>query len=138
MAQRTSLETPGVDSRVSSAAAGAEFRWMGGRAMEAMGEFSRSVPPRMAGSPDMGPLLHRVSADPSTPVEPEMDYEGLPRGVATSTHMLAGSVAGIMEHCLMYPIDCVKVCNRCGTRANLEALEPSKASMKRGNQPLVA
>uniref|UniRef100_A0A8C7MIQ3 Solute carrier family 25 member 28 n=1 Tax=Oncorhynchus kisutch TaxID=8019 RepID=A0A8C7MIQ3_ONCKI len=40
--------------------------------------------------------------------ETEIDYEGLPQGVATSTHMLAGAVAGIMEHCLMYPIDCVK------------------------------
>lgn len=79
--------------------------------MEATGELSRSVSPRMAGSADGGPVLHRVSSDTSTPVEPEVDYEGLPRGVATSTHMLAGAVAGIMEHCLMYPIDCVKVCS---------------------------
>lgn len=41
--------------------------------------------------------------------DPEADYEGLPRGASTSTHMLAGAVAGIMEHCLMFPIDCVKV-----------------------------
>lgn len=123
--QRTSLEAPGVDSRVSSAAAGAEFRWMGGRTMGTMGEFSRSISPRMAGSPDMAPVLYRVSADTLTPVEPEIDYEGLPRGVATSTHMLAGAVAGIMEHCLMYPIDCVKVCNQCDTQVNLEALKPS-------------
>ncbi|TNM85671.1 hypothetical protein fugu_007942 [Takifugu bimaculatus] len=106
--RRTPLETPGVDSRVTSAAAGAEFRWLGDRAMEAMGEFSRSVPPRIAGAQDVGPVLHRASPDNSTPVEPEIDYEGLPQGVATSTHMLAGAVAGIMEHCLMYPIDCVK------------------------------
>lgn len=112
--QRTSLETPGVDSRVSSAAAGAELRWMGGRAMEAMGEFRRSVSPRIAGPPDMHLVLHRVSAD--IPVEPEADYEGLPQGVATSTHMLAGAVAGVMEHCLMYPIDCVKVRNQRHTR----------------------
>lgn len=81
--------------------------------MGALGEFTRSVLPRMAASPDMGSVLHRVSADTSTPVESDIDYEGLPRGVATSTHMLAGAVAGIMEHCLMYPIDCVKVCHRC-------------------------
>lgn len=123
MSQRTSLETPGVDSRVSSAAAGADFRWMGGRAMEAMGEFRRSVSPRMAGSSDMSQVLHRASADTSTPGEPEMDYEGLPRGVATSTHMLAGAVAGIMEHCLMYPIDCVKVWNQCDTQVDLGALK---------------
>ncbi|KAI1236298.1 hypothetical protein IHE44_0001583, partial [Lamprotornis superbus] len=30
-------------------------------------------------------------------------------GAAVSTHMLAGAVAGVMEHCVMYPIDCVKV-----------------------------
>ncbi|KAG7262994.1 hypothetical protein CRUP_001034 [Coryphaenoides rupestris] len=40
--------------------------------------------------------------------DPEADYEGLPRGASTSTHMMAGAVAGIMEHCLMFPIDCVK------------------------------
>ncbi|CAF89143.1 unnamed protein product, partial [Tetraodon nigroviridis] len=110
VSQRASLEAPGVDSRVSSAAAGAEFRWMGGRAMEAMGEFSRAVSPRMAGSPDPGPVSRRAAADTATSVEPEADYEGLPQGVATSTHMLAGAVAGVMEHCLMYPVDCVKVC----------------------------
>lgn len=119
MPRRTPLETPGVDSRVTSAAAGAEFRWLGDRAMEAMGEFSRSVPPRIAGAQDVGPVLHRASPDNSTPVEPEIDYEGLPQGVATSTHMLAGAVAGIMEHCLMYPIDCVKVCDQCDTQGNL-------------------
>lgn len=124
MSQRTSLEAPGVDSRVSSAAAGADLRWMGGRAMEAMGGFSRAVSPRMAGSPDTGPVLHRASADSSSPAEPETDYEGLPQGVATSTHMLAGAVAGVMEHCLMYPVDCVKVGYRCHTRVHLGALKP--------------
>lgn len=118
--RRTSLETPGVDSRVTSAAAGAEFRWLGGRAMEAMGKFSRSVPPRMAGTQDLSPVLHRAFPDTSTPVEPEIDYEGLPQGVATSTHMLAGAVAGVMEHCLMYPIDCVKVGNQRDTPADSE------------------
>ncbi|KAK7929041.1 hypothetical protein WMY93_005436 [Mugilogobius chulae] len=47
-------------------------------------------------------------ADGKLRVETEIDYEGLPQEAATSTHMLAGAVAGIMEHCLMYPIDCVK------------------------------
>lgn len=99
------METPGVDSRVSSAAAGAEFRWMGNRLLDATGGFVGSLSPRMPGEPDFTPVVHRVE----TSVEPEIDYEGLPQGSATSTHMLAGSVAGIMEHCLMYPIDCVKV-----------------------------
>ncbi|KAK5865386.1 hypothetical protein PBY51_019663 [Eleginops maclovinus] len=104
VSRRTSMETPGVDSRVSSAAAGAEFRWMGNRLLDATGGFVGSLSPRMPGEQDFTPVVHRVE----TSVEPEIDYEGLPQGSATSTHMLAGSVAGIMEHCLMYPIDCVK------------------------------
>lgn len=39
----------------------------------------------------------------------EPDYEALPRGSAASTHMLAGAVAGVLEHSVMYPVDCVKV-----------------------------
>jgi len=37
------------------------------------------------------------------------DYESLPPTSSVSTHMLAGAAAGIMEHCVMYPVDCVKV-----------------------------
>lgn len=44
-----------------------------------------------------------------TESDPEPDYEALPRGSAASTHMLAGAVAGVLEHSLMYPVDCVKV-----------------------------
>ncbi|XP_038568315.1 mitoferrin-2-like [Micropterus salmoides] len=108
VSRRTSVETPGVDSRITSAAAGAEFRWLGDRLLGATGGFVGSLSPRMAGEQDFAPVLHRATPETSTSVEPEIDYEGLPQGVATSTHMLAGSVAGIMEHCLMYPIDCVK------------------------------
>ena len=39
----------------------------------------------------------------------EDDYESLPESSAISAHMLAGAAAGISEHCLMYPVDCVKV-----------------------------
>lgn len=35
-------------------------------------------------------------------------YESLPTASPT-THMLAGSFAGVMEHCVMYPVDSVKV-----------------------------
>ncbi|XP_076585003.1 mitoferrin-2-like [Chaetodon auriga] len=108
VSRRASVETPGVDSRVTGAAAGAEFRWLGGRILDATGGFVGSLSPRMAGEQDFAPMLHRATPETSTSVEPEIDYEGLPQGVSTSTHMLAGSVAGIMEHCLMYPIDCVK------------------------------
>lgn len=36
------------------------------------------------------------------------EYESLPTSNST-THMIAGSMAGILEHCVMYPIDSVKV-----------------------------
>lgn len=75
--------------------------------MEATG--GRRLSQRLKGEQDLAPMMHRANPETSTSVEPEIDYEGLPQGAATSTHMLAGSVAGIMEHCLMYPIDCVKV-----------------------------
>lgn len=111
VSRRTSVDTPGVDSRVTgaAAAAGAEFRWLGGRLLEATGDFSGSLAPRVAVEQEFVPVKHRATHESATSAEPEIDYEGLPQGAATSTHMLAGAVAGIMEHCLMYPIDCVKV-----------------------------
>lgn len=36
------------------------------------------------------------------------DYETLPTD-HVGTHMIAGAIAGVMEHCLMYPLDSVKV-----------------------------
>ena len=38
----------------------------------------------------------------------EVDYESLPTD-KLSAHLLAGGAAGMMEHCAMYPVDCVKV-----------------------------
>lgn len=119
VSRRTSVDTPGVDSRVTGAAAGAEFRWLGGRLLDVTGTFVESLSPRMAGEQDFTPVLHRATSETSTSVESEMDYEGLPQGVATSTHMLAGAVAGIMEHCLMYPIDCVKVSDQRNAKHSL-------------------
>ena len=37
------------------------------------------------------------------------EYESLPTTATATTHMIAGSLAGILEHCVMYPIDSVKV-----------------------------
>lgn len=36
------------------------------------------------------------------------DYEQLPTP-STSTNMIAGAAAGILEHCVMYPMDSIKV-----------------------------
>lgn len=38
----------------------------------------------------------------------EVDYESLPTD-RLSAHLVAGAAAGVMEHCVMYPVDCVKV-----------------------------
>ena len=36
-------------------------------------------------------------------------YESLPPKATVGTYMLAGAMAGMGEHCVMYPFDCVKV-----------------------------
>lgn len=36
------------------------------------------------------------------------EYENLPTE-RMSVHLIAGGMAGMMEHCVMYPVDCVKV-----------------------------
>ncbi|XP_063818339.1 mitoferrin-2 isoform X1 [Pseudophryne corroboree] len=53
----------------------------------------------------------------------ELEYEALPDGSTVTTHMLAGAVAGIMEHCLMYPVDCVKT--------RMQSLQPDPAARYR-------
>lgn len=37
------------------------------------------------------------------------EYDGLPEEWPIRTHMLAGAAAGVMEHTIMYPVDCIKV-----------------------------
>lgn len=41
-------------------------------------------------------------------MEPGEEYEELPTDNIT-THLMAGAMAGMMEHCAMYPIDSIKV-----------------------------
>lgn len=132
LSRRTSVDTPGVDSRVTGAAAGAEFRWLSGRLLEATGGFVGCLSSRTPGEQDFSPVLHRATPETSTSVELDTDYEGLPQGVATSTHMVAGAVAGIMEHCLMYPIDCVKV-SQLTSKPNRLQVQPVSV-----DKPLVA
>lgn len=39
----------------------------------------------------------------------DYDYESLPGNYNFHVHMLAGAIAGVMEHSVMYPVDSVKV-----------------------------
>lgn len=41
--------------------------------------------------------------------EIDLTYESLPAESSSRTHMLAGAFAGISEHCLIFPIDSIKV-----------------------------
>ncbi len=43
----------------------------------------------------------------------EDEYESLPPNASSTDHMVAGAAAGIMEHCIIYPVDVVKVCYLC-------------------------
>ncbi|XP_077462297.1 mitoferrin-2-like [Stigmatopora argus] len=104
VSQGPSLDASGVEKRVAGVATGADVRWLGGRLLGTSGGFVSVSPAKTSGEQDFTPALHRTTAECSA----EIDYEGLPQGATTGTHMLAGAVAGIMEHCLMYPIDCVK------------------------------
>ena len=44
----------------------------------------------------------------------DSEYESLPTEKVT-VHLAAGALAGVMEHCVMYPVDCVKVRSICFT-----------------------
>jgi len=41
-------------------------------------------------------------------MDSEHDYEAIPDNYPLSVHMTAGSIAGVVEHVAMYPVDCVK------------------------------
>lgn len=70
---------------------------------------------RGAGGGEAGACRPPVRQDSDT----GPDYETLPAGATVTTHMVAGAVAGILEHCVMYPIDCVKVRPGPGSEPNL-------------------
>lgn len=102
-------ETASNDPGVAGASAGAEVRWLGGRFWGVSESIVGSLAPRIAGETELQTVDFIRTAQDTQIEESEPDYEGLPQGASTSTHMVAGAVAGIMEHCLMFPIDCVKV-----------------------------
>lgn len=102
-------ESASNDPGVAGASAGAEVRWLGGRFWGVSESIVGSLTPRIAGETEIQTVDIICSAQDAHAEDSQPDYEGLPQGASTSTHMLAGAVAGIMEHCLMFPIDCVKV-----------------------------
>lgn len=38
-----------------------------------------------------------------------LDHKALLARATVTTHRVVGTVAGILEHCVMYPIDCIMV-----------------------------
>lgn len=52
------------------------------------------------------------------------DYETLPTQNSV-THMTAGAIAGVMEHCIMYPLDSVKVSSASRHRRSQVLLLPA-------------
>jgi hypothetical protein len=43
-------------------------------------------------------------------MEDVVDYEALPEHYGRGTHMLAGALAGLAEHAIIFPVDTIKVC----------------------------
>ncbi|XP_028815343.1 mitoferrin-2 [Denticeps clupeoides] len=120
--RRMTADTPGGDPGVAGASAGAEVRWLGSRLWGVSEGIVGSLSPRIGGGePELQP--GQLHGSPETLQHAEPDYEGLPQGSSVSTHMLAGAVAGIMEHCLMFPIDCVKT--------RMQSLQPAPAARYR-------
>ncbi|XP_075580252.1 mitoferrin-1 isoform X1 [Pelecanus crispus] len=70
-------------------------------------ELSCEVGGSAAAPPGPGPPPPAVATPPAPPMEGD-EYESLPSGASLGTHMMAGAVAGIMEHTVMYPVDSVK------------------------------
>lgn len=55
----------------------------------------------------------------------EDDYESLPEIATPVDHMVAGAAAGILEHCIIYPVDVVKTrmqCMRPDPKANYSGI----------------
>uniref|UniRef100_A0A8C8DKV0 Solute carrier family 25 member 28 n=1 Tax=Oryzias sinensis TaxID=183150 RepID=A0A8C8DKV0_9TELE len=121
--RRMTTETTGGDPGVAGASAGAEVRWLGGRFWGVSESIVGSLTPRIGGETELQNVGCICSVQDAQAEDLEPDYEALPRGASTSTHMLAGAVAGIMEHCVMFPIDCVKT--------RMQSLQPDPAARYR-------
>jgi Mitochondrial carrier protein len=51
---------------------------------------------------------HPVEPSPGAVTSEEVDYEELPT-TSVKVQLLAGAIAGIAEHTIVYPIDAIKV-----------------------------
>ncbi|TRY84090.1 hypothetical protein DNTS_008935 [Danionella cerebrum] len=120
--RRMTADSSGGDGAVAGASAAAELHWLGRRFWGISDSIIGKLTPRIAGEPDHH-VGHYFGCCQELNELSEPDYEGLPRGASTSTYMLAGAVAGIMEHCLMFPIDCVKT--------RMQSLQPEPAARYR-------
>ncbi|PVF99893.1 putative MRS4-protein of the mitochondrial carrier family [Serendipita vermifera] len=60
----------------------------------------------------------------------EIEYEALPEAASHGVHMLAGALAGISEHAVMFPVDSIKT--------RLQLLSPSPAAVYSGMSNAVA
>ncbi len=54
-------------------------------------------------------VKNRLKANPNHDRMDPDDYESLPESTPLSVSVLAGATAGVAEHCVMYPVDSVKV-----------------------------
>lgn len=54
-------------------------------------------------------VLHLLHSTQSYIMEEEYDYESLGQSSTMAQNATAGALAGIAEHCLMYPVDSIKV-----------------------------
>lgn len=50
-----------------------------------------------------------MASETAAIAEEELDYEGLGNNVPLHINMIAGALAGISEHALMFPVDVIRV-----------------------------
>lgn len=50
-----------------------------------------------------------VGAGHDSALQDEVDYEGLGEGFPLHINMIAGALAGISEHAVMFPVDVIRV-----------------------------
>ncbi|CAK7319240.1 SLC25A28 [Vulpes lagopus] len=67
-----------------------------------------------------GRVVRGLQAPSTTGSRLRPGLQVMPAGATVTMHMVAGAVAGIPEHCVMYPIDCIKT--------RMQSLQPAPAA----------